>query len=374
MTDKMTKYLGAVPVLLCFLTAAICLHIQQWLGLPLRWINATWAKSWQNYIKASTAILMIGLNQWRAPITAHISGDASVAGQIRKDKNGNVICEFPKRMVLVANHQIYTDWLALWWTAYTTSAHGHFHVVLKDGIRRIPIIGHGLVFFSWIFLSRRWETDQRLLQESLSNLSDYPGSKHQNQTPTAMWLLIFPEGTNLSKRSSAISKKWAESRGIRSPTLTLLPRARGLQACIAGLAGSVDWLYDCTIAYENLPLNKDSQDIYNLRTLYLDGLAAPQTHIYWRRFHLSSIPWQDFETFEQWLIDRWTEKEDLLRHFNQTGSFPSAEGYVKTDIRLNSPVEFLQIGTSIFAMLAAWWIGKGLYGGLVGVYTLAVGR
>jgi hypothetical protein len=65
-----------------------------------------------------------------------------------------------------------------------------------------------------------------------------------------MWLLIFPEGTNLTKKALAVSTKYASQKAMKPLHLTLLPRARGLQACLAGLSGSVQWLYDCTIAYE----------------------------------------------------------------------------------------------------------------------------
>ncbi|KAK5107675.1 hypothetical protein LTR62_000910 [Meristemomyces frigidus] len=246
MTTQVSNYSRAALLAFCFVSTAICLHIQQWLGLPLYWVNRSWASSWQAYVKGTTSILMLGLNQWRAPVTATISCDESVKGQIRKGKDGNVMFDFPQRLIFIANHQIYTDWLSLWWTAYTSNVHGYFIVVLKDGIQRIPVIGQGLVFFSWIFLSRRWETDRQRLQQHIQKLSDA-----KRRTP--MWLLIFPEGTNLSKRSMAISQKWADKQNIPPSQLTLLPRARGLQTFLAGLADSVEWLYDCTIAYEQIP-------------------------------------------------------------------------------------------------------------------------
>lgn len=35
-----------------------------------------------------------------------ISGDASVAGQLRKTPDGRVECLFPDRLVMIANHQV----------------------------------------------------------------------------------------------------------------------------------------------------------------------------------------------------------------------------------------------------------------------------
>lgn len=48
--------------------------------------------------------MIIVLNQLRAPTTVRISGDASVAGQIRGGTRLEL--HFPDRMVLIANHQV----------------------------------------------------------------------------------------------------------------------------------------------------------------------------------------------------------------------------------------------------------------------------
>jgi len=68
-----------------------------------------------------------------------------------------------------------------------------------------------------------------------------------------MWLLIFPEGTNLSSNGRINSKKWADKVGLEDMQHLLLPRSTGLHFCIQELRNTVDWLYDCTIAYEGVP-------------------------------------------------------------------------------------------------------------------------
>ena len=35
-----------------------------------------------------------------------VSGDASVRSQLMKTADGNLLCAFPQRMVLIANHQV----------------------------------------------------------------------------------------------------------------------------------------------------------------------------------------------------------------------------------------------------------------------------
>lgn len=82
--------------------------------------------------------------------------------------------------------------------------------------------------------------------------------------------------------------------------------------------------------------------------------------MHWRRFAVSSIPLTDAKEFEQWLLARWREKDDLLEQWYNTGRFPadaasadeskgiSKAGFIETDITLNS---WLEIG-QIFVVLA----------------------
>jgi lysocardiolipin and lysophospholipid acyltransferase len=247
-------------------------------------------------------------------------------------------------------------------------------------MRKIPVLGHGMDFFSWIFLNRNWESDKVELERSIDRLSH-----SEKQKP--MWLLLFPEGTNLSKRSLAISSKWAEKHGLPQSDLILLPRTRGLRVCLERLAGSVDWLYDCTMAYEGLPYvypiislrqqrllttlhrrGVDGQDIVNLRSLYVKGEKAPLTHAHYRRFAVREIPLHDSEAFDAWLYERWAEKEKLLAHFQMHDRFPAEEGYHLTCIRLRSRLEVLIVlFTCGFAILVTWVTARSLYFGIIGI-------
>ena len=67
-----------------------------------------------------------------------------------------------------------------------------------------------------------------------------------------MWLLIFPEGTNISNNTLSISKRWAKETNAPELDLVLLPRMRGLQFSLEELEKSVEWMYDCTIGYEDV--------------------------------------------------------------------------------------------------------------------------
>ena len=81
--------------------------------------------------------------------------------------------------------------------------------------------------------------------------SSAPTSKRSLLDP--MWLLIFPEGTNLSANTRARSAAWAKKSGVQDLRHAVLPRSTGLQFCLQQLDGTVDAVYDCTIAYEGVP-------------------------------------------------------------------------------------------------------------------------
>lgn len=133
--------------------------------------------------------------------------------------------------------------------------HGRIYIILKESLKNVPIFGWGAQFYNFIFLSRKWETDKSRFQRHLSQLSN---------PKDPMWLLIFPEGTNLSETTRAKSKAWAEKQGINDMKHQLLPRKTGLQFCLQRLKESTNWLYDCTIAYEGVPYVSSYQLTSNL--------------------------------------------------------------------------------------------------------------
>ena len=90
--------------------------------------------------------------------------------------------------------------------------------------------------------------------------------------------------------------------------------------------------------------------------------------MYWRRFAVSEIPINDPQAFDEWLLERWREKDRLLEGYLQTGRFPANdgegeapngalfsktardEGYIETEIRAKTPFEFLQIYVPMAAL------------------------
>jgi lysocardiolipin and lysophospholipid acyltransferase len=134
--------------------------------------------------------------------------------------------------------------------------HGHMYIILKESLKWVPILGPAMQFYSFVFMSRKWEADKPRLQHRMSILKREQSAPDGKKQMDPMWLLIFPEGTNLSANTRKKSSSWADKQGVKDMQHLLLPRSTGLIYCLQELGGTVDYIYDCTVAYEGIPYVK----------------------------------------------------------------------------------------------------------------------
>ena len=285
-------------------------------------------------------------------------------GQLIQTTDGSLLCNFPERMILIANHQIYTDWLYLWWIGYTAGMHGRIYVVLKESLKRIPVVGWGMQFSQFIFLKRKWEQDKPRMAAHMQKF---------NKRSDPMWLMMFPEGTNLADSTREASQRWADTNGIKDMQHTLLPRSTGLRFVLQELRQTVDYVYDCTIAYEGVLRGQFAQDIFTVGASYFGGRPPKSVNMYWRRFRVSAIPLDDPKKFELWLRNRWIEKDKFIEDYLRTGNFPADDGvnkdhngrtirgagHIETEIKPKYWYEFLQVFAPIglFALVLYMFYG-----------------
>lgn len=344
----------AIAAVDLFFGTTVAIHVTQWIGSPMYFWNKDNYYAWMALTKQSFAICLITVVRVFCPTTLWVSWDESMRGQLHKTASGLLETKFPERIVLMSNHQIYTDWSYLWWIAYTSRMHGHLYIILKESLKYIPFLGPGMMFYGFIFMARKWASDKPRLQHRLNQLKGrHAGPLSGKGDLDPMWLLIFPEGTNLSANTRKKSVAWSKKSGVPDMKYQLLPRATGMYFCLQQLQGTVDWVYDCTIGYEGTPPNGYAQDYFTLRSTFLQGRPPKSVSLYWRRFAVKDIPMDSHETFEKWIEDRWREKDKLLEQYYETGKFPvdaaasgqkgiSDGGYIKTAVRLRSPIEVLQ--------------------------------
>lgn len=231
------------------------INITQFIGAPLYVISRDVYYAYMALTKESFGLLITTMTKIWGPTTIRISGDHSVAGQIKRTRDGRVHFSFPERIVMIANHQIYTDWLYLWWVGYANSPqmHGYIYIILKESLKYIPVIGTGMMFYGFIFMSRKMAVDQPRMAYRLNKLRTAHTAPDGTSFLNPMWLLLFPEGTNLSDNGRVKSARWAEKAGVKDCKHQLLPRSTGMYFVLKELKGSVEYVYDCTIAYEGIP-------------------------------------------------------------------------------------------------------------------------
>ncbi|OJJ48800.1 hypothetical protein ASPZODRAFT_149798 [Penicilliopsis zonata CBS 506.65] len=346
-----------------FNCCAVVIVVTQMIGAPLYLINRPWYYSYMALTKESFGLVITALTQWGCPTLVRVSGDESVRGQLHLTQEGSLKLDFPKRQVLIANHQVYTDWIYLWWAAYSNGMHGRLFIILKESLKYIPILGQGMMFYGFIFMARKWTSDKPRLQHRLEKLkTQHAGSNPASPEYDPMWLLMFPEGTNLSINTKNRSDAFGKKQGIPSPKHILLPRSTGLLFCLQQLKGTVKWVYDCTIAYEGPPKGSYPDKYFTLRSTYIQGRPPTSVNMHWRRFAIEDIPLDDQEAFDEWLRARWTEKDQLLEECFETGRFPSqlaghididgvpdkqkaaaSAGYIETPVRLSHWAEIGRI-------------------------------
>ena len=73
-----------------------------------------------------------------------------------------------------------------------------------------------MMFYGFIFMSRKMATDQPRLAHRLRQLKTrHSGPMSGSQGLDPMWLLLFPEGTNASDNGRIKSAQWAEKTGVK---------------------------------------------------------------------------------------------------------------------------------------------------------------
>lgn len=70
------------------------------------------------------------------------------------------------------------------------------------------------------------------------------------------------------------------------------------------------------------------QDIFTLRSSFLEGRPPKSVNMHWRRFKIADIPINNSKAFDVWLRNRWREKDYMLEYFSRHSRFP-ADNYWK---------------------------------------------
>jgi len=235
-------------------------------------------------------------------------------------------------VILIPNHQLYSDWLFVWSMAYVAKAAHCMKIIAKESTKYVPITGWGMMLFEFIFLKRRWAQDQGTMRHYLTK---YLGDK------APLWLLIFPEGTNVCKVTREKSHAFSEKQKLPKLDLVLLPKSTGLFFCSETLRSSAESnalkaIYDITIAFDGVPPFSDAYDTYSLTRQFFLGMHPTSIFFHIERIPVERIP-RDEETFSKWLRYRFYVKDKMLHYFHTHQHFPRDRDWEDTTCLPENP-------------------------------------
>mmetsp|Transcript_45716 Transcript_45716/g.98995 ORF Transcript_45716/g.98995 Transcript_45716/m.98995 type:complete len:187 (+) Transcript_45716:487-1047(+) len=125
-------------------------------------------------------------------------------------------------------------------------------------------------------------------------------------------LLLFPEGTDLSKSNLEKSHAFSKERGLARYDHVLHPRTKGFITCVRGLQqqGHLDSVYDLTLGFPDV-VPQNEVDIV------LNANHPREIHIFLKRTPSSQLPTDDVG-LDKWCKDQFAAKEAMLREFESS--------------------------------------------------------
>lgn len=355
-----------------------------------------------NVTKTHFIILLTFISQVISPTTINVTYDPNVVGEgaFTTNAKNQLVSHLRPNLVIILNHQIYTDWLYLWFIAYTSQLSSCIYIVLKD-LSKIPVLGQGMKNYNFLFLSRKWAADKPVLTRQLGEIDAnargvgpangvtpiteetkiaavWPPLVPEGQ-PKQVWpyeLLIFPEGTVMLNRTVNKLREFCKEQGRKPLENVLLPRVRGLFLALRKLRHSVEFVYDFTTGYGDLGQYEFGEDKFLLKRFYLRGYGPPSINYYVDAYKLSEIPLgaetddvddadpEDLRKFDEWLSQVWYAKDARMQQFYEHGKFVAKNSEVTVLARfglylvLEIVRPFLPVVT---VLLVLRWVVKFLY-------------
>ena len=345
--------------------------------------DTKWHQKCMDFTKKYFLIMLTAILSIAAPSKVRITtcngtmGEKAFTMDHQKGRISSILCP---NSIVICNHQIYTDWIYLWWIAYTSDLAGRVHIMLKKSLQSIPLLGFGMTNFNFLFMNRKWAHDRVNLLNTLNELdanarglgplsgnssvktdddgvitwsSEVHPSMKEKETNTECWsynFLLFPEGTNLTANTRSKSLKYANKINKQPFRHLLLPHVTGLRFTLETLESSLDVVYDVTIGYSGVQSSSYAASYYSLKQMFLEGKYPQIVDIYIRSFKLKDIPLKDEEVFTKWLYNVWKEKDELLEEYYVSGSFKQASNDISTviDNFSLSPFEYLLVAFTPF--------------------------
>lgn len=406
-----------------FITGCLSIVYTQFIGLKIFRDDAGKEQTLINVTKNYFVILISFITALINPCKLSITYDVKSmppGDKFSVSSNGSLSSILVPNSILISNHQIYTDWLFLWFISYTAKLGDSVYIILKD-LSKIPILGYGMRNYNFLFLSRKWARDKIVLTNQLLSIGANArgvgpanGVTHVSSTHTSnsnefgnvikwpqgsnerqIWpyqIILFPEGTVIARNTRERSDKYCRKKNLPIMKHVLIPRIRGLYLVLKKLRDSVEVVYDITTGYSDLKADEYGEDKFSLKRFYVLGKGPKMINYHIRAFYVKDIPLgedcediddvneEDLKKFEDWLFKIWYEKDKLMDNFFNYGHFHdpldleeadlAKKNTVVADFKLKSALEiispFIPALASLLLLRILWVLVKLIiWGGFV---------
>jgi len=208
---------------------------------------------------------------------------------------------------IISNHQTWSDFYAIHALAQRKGMLNRCRYFAKSSLKYIPFFGWALLLSGMVMVERNWMKDHAKLEKTFARMKE-------RKWP--VWLNMFAEGTRIRPKVLQRSQEFCRSKGLPVFENVLFPRHKGFEACIQALRGShIQYVYDLTIAYH--PTTEIPPTLYQIFSL---PNISPyyKFHVHVRRYEMKELP-DTTEGLNQWLTDRWAEKDEYLGKLKKLG-------------------------------------------------------
>jgi lysocardiolipin and lysophospholipid acyltransferase len=255
-------------------------------------------------VQRSWLTLAAALIEWVGGVNITVSGDLPREGE--------------RSTIVICNHHCRLDWMFFWCLSARAGWLTSLTIMLKAGLKKVPLFGWACQAFHFIFLQRnKREADLGIIDEVLRYLVAI-GS------PTTV--LCFPEGTDLAPECVARCHEYAAKKGLPKLKHTMYPRTAGFISTVRALGANLDAIYDVTVSYTNHPAVVTSPDPRPSEwRMFIKGYWPSAVHFHVARITTAQLlsAGDSDEALANWLEATWTAKEVRLAA-GQLGSPPAA--------------------------------------------------
>lgn len=237
--------------------------------------------------------------------------------------------------LVISNHRSDIDWLVGWIIAQRLGCLGGTRAVMKKSTKFLPVIGWSMWFSEYVFLSRNWSKDEKVLRDGYASLKGFPRT---------LWVALFVEGTRFTKAKLEAAQKYAADAGLRVPRHVLVPRTKGFVSAVENLREFVPAVYDMTVA-----ISKELPDPTMVRIFR--GQPS-EVHLHVRRVPMSELP-QGADEIAKWCHDAFEIKDGRLEQHEKENTF-GEDLYIPIARPLKPLI--IVIFWAITLLAAAWWL------------------